>query len=212
MVLGSFATDRPVCFIATRAELHAVLPDWRTPLPLAVERLSKNPLTGAAITVRTDDPGPDVPVAVPASLPFEHVLLPNEEDWESRYVALDLALAGDVGFAPDYFRDFQALLATMAARGLDHQAVLGGDATSDPRWVVTVPQRIASRLSALEEDSLAGTLEAWNRRSPSASTADDLRDLWSLARSALARKREVYLWLDAPPRRCSVHRPHRGRG
>jgi len=207
---ASFSTDRPVCFIATRAELRAALPGWRTPLPAAVERRGVNPFTGVTIKVRTRDPGPDQPVTVPASLPFEHVLLPNEEDWESRYVALDLALAGEEGRAPDHFREPDALNAIIAARGLDQDALVGESAQSDPRWVLVVPQQVVSRLDSLEEGSLGAALEAWNRCSPTTSTFDDLRDLWSLAKRAIAQRREMFLWLDAPPHRCSRHRPHRG--
>jgi hypothetical protein len=180
---------------------------WR----FRIERLGRNPFTGKPMTLKTRDPGPDVTVAVPASLPFEHVHLPNEEDWETRYIALDMALAGEDGRAPDHYRDFDAQLATMIARGLYEEALFGGDASDDPRWVFVVPERLVIRLAALEEHALGDILETWNARSPSASTLDDLRDLWSLAWRAGAQQREMFLWLDAPPHRCSVHRPHRGR-
>jgi hypothetical protein len=209
MARPSFDTDRIACFVATRAELHAALPGWRIPLPMPVERPGRNPFNGKPTVLKTRDPGPDGPVAIPPSLAFEHVLLPNEEDWESRYVALDLALAGDDGRAPDPFGDPDALAAIMTARGLDESALLGGDWPYDPRWVFAVPQRLTAGLNALREDSLGAILVSWNLRSPSPSTLDDLRDLWTLAGSATAQQREVFLWLDAPPHRCTVHRPHR---
>ncbi len=209
----SFSTDRPVCFIATGAELRAALPGWREPLPEAAERTGVNPFTGTAFRTRTRDPGPDVPCRIPASLPFEHVLLPNEEDWESRYVALDVVLAGQEGVAPDSLGETDALLAMMATRGLDRPALFGGDTASDPRWVLTVPTSFAARLNELDAAALPATLGAWRLRSPaaSASTLDDLRDLWLLARSAFTQRREMFLWLDAPAHRCSLHRPHQRR-
>jgi hypothetical protein len=209
MARGSFDTDRMACFVATRAELRDALPDWRVPLLVAVERRGKNPFTGKPIVLKTRDPGPDGPVTIPASLSFEHALLPSEEDWEGRYIALDLVLSGDDGPVPDQF-DHDAVLTTLNARGLDEDALLGGDWPNDPRWVVVVPQRLVFALNALREDSLGAILASWNLRSPSASTLEDLRDLWSLARSATAQQREMFLWLDAPPHRCPRHRPHRG--
>jgi hypothetical protein len=205
-----FDTERMASFIATRTELGDALGDWRVPLTRPIERLGRNPFTGKLMTLKTRDPGPDVPVTVPSWLPFEHVLLPNEEDWESRYIALDLALAGEDGRAPDFFQDLEAQLAMMAARGLDHHALVGADTLGDPRWVLVVPKQLVRRLAAFEECALGATLEAWNVRSPSTSTLDDLRNLWSLARRAVAQQREMFLWLDAPPHRCPVHRPHRG--
>ena len=206
----AFDTERMASFIATRDELYTALPDWRVPLPVAVERPGKNPFTGRPMILRTRDPGPDDGVVVPSSLAFEHVLLPNEEDWESRYLALDLALAGEDVRAPDYFRDFDRLLGMMTERGLNADALVGADVLADPRWVLLVPPRIVSALNAREEGSLGATLESWNTRSPSASTLEDLIDLWTLARRAKDQGREMFLWLDAPPHRCSVHRPHRG--
>jgi hypothetical protein len=210
MVRASFDTDRMACFLATRSELHAALPDWRIPLPVAVERRGKNPFTGKAMVLKTRDPGPDGPVTIPASLAFEHVLLPNEEDWESRYIALDLVLSGDDEPVPDPFGDPETLVAAMSARGLFENALLGGDWPYDPRWVLVVPQKIVAGLNALREDLLDATLLSWNLRSPSPGTLDDLRDLWTMARSATMQQREMFLWLDAPPHRCSRHRPHRG--
>jgi hypothetical protein len=206
---SSFKTDRPACFLATFAELRAALPDWRVPLSSAVARLTKNPFTGKPLTARTRDPGPDNPARIPSFLPFDHALLPNEEDWEHRYIALDLALSGEAARAPN-FDDWEGVTERLEARGLNEDALLGGAVDAgDPRWVVTVPRRLVAGLCELELGQLPRLLGEWNSRSPSASTEEDLRDLWLLARRSTAQERGMFLWLDAPPHRCSVHRPHR---
>jgi hypothetical protein len=199
MARAAFDTDRIACFAATRAELHGALPGWRVPLPAPIERMGKNPFTGKPMILKTRDPGPDRPVALPASLPFEHVLLPSVEDWESRYVALDLTLAGDDGCAPDHFSDSGALVDIMIERGL-YDYALFGDVLQE-HWVLAVPQRLVAMLNSLADDSLGVFLTSWNLRSPSPSTLDDLRDLWTLARSANAQQREMFLWLVPPPHR-----------
>jgi hypothetical protein len=206
---ASFETDRPACFIATFSELRTALPDWRVPLPSPIARVGKNPLTGKPLTVSTRDPGPDEPTRVPRVLAFEHALLPNEEDWEHRYIALDLALSGEAARAPD-FADWEGVAEQLEARGLHEDALLGGAVDAgDPRWVVTVPRRLVAGLRELDDRQLPRLLDEWNSRSPSASAEEDLRDLWMLARRATAQGQGMFLWLDAPPHRCSGHRPHR---
>jgi len=198
MAGASFDTDRMACFVARRTELYAALPDWRVPLPAAVEREGKNPFTGTPLIVKTRDPGPDGPVTIPPTLPFEHALLPNEEDWEIRYLALDLILAGDDSPVP-VFGDFEALFAIMAARGLDDEPLLGGAWPYDPRWVHVVPQRLITGLNALREDSLHEILASWNCGHP--------------ARARWTTYATCGRWLTGPPcnsERCSSgSTPHR---
>lgn len=158
----------------------------------------KNPFSGESMVLKTRDPGPNRSVAVPASLPFEHVLLPSEEDWESRYLALDLALAGDERHAPP-FDELDAFACIVLERGLEDQALFGDERPE--HWVHDVPQRIVAALNALAEDSLVALLTSWNLRSPSLSTLQDLRDLWTLAGSATAQHREMFLWLVPPTHR-----------
>ncbi len=207
--MHGFDTRHFACFIATRAELRAVLPGWRVPLPAPVRRTVPNPFTGEPVLVYTRDPGPDLAAPVPPRLPFEHALLPNEEDWESRYLALDLSLSGLPGAAPSHFTDAEGLHGALSERGLTVSALLGGDSCEDPRWVYGVPSRLIVALNALALDSLEVELGRWNARSPSRSELADLNDLWTMAQRATAQAREMFLWVDAPPHRCSVHHPHR---
>lgn len=148
----------------------------------------------------TLDPGPHVypPVyaKVPPTLPFEHALPPNEEDWESRYLALDYALSNAPARAPEFF-EYDALDDAMRPRGLVSPALLGGEEA----WIWVVPSRIIAALGALEKASLASTLDGWNQRSPAQNRPEDLVALSELARNATAARRDMFLWVIPPPHR-----------
>jgi hypothetical protein len=194
----AFDTNRTACFVSGFSELRAALPGWRVPLPSRIERTVPNPFTGKPVQTWTRDPGPDGPARVPERLRFEHVLLPYDEDWERRYLALDLVLSGEPGLAPE-FGDGEALCDALFERGLQVDALFGGEAHS--RWVYGVPQRIGSALCAIDGASVAAVVDAWNARASASSSVGELEALLRLARSAARQGRGLFLWLDPPPER-----------
>jgi hypothetical protein len=192
-----FETQRVAAFLASRAELQAALPGWRTPLPEPGERTGVNPFTGAPVRVmRTRDPQPGVPVPVPESLPFEHILLPDRDDWISDYVVLDLVLFGESDISvPEWDADANFVV-LMKGRGLFESPLHGRSG----RLLLTVPSRVVLALNAMEDRELGRVLAEWNARSSSQNTREELTQFWQLARRATEQGRELFLWLDMQPR------------
>jgi hypothetical protein len=140
-------------------------------------------------------------------LPFEHVLVPRHaEDWEARYLALDLALDSDPARAPwdaeNHDIDYAELDRMMKRRRLIDEPLSagGGDpnASNDPRWLYLVPRRMVDKLAAIAPVDMPTMLAEWNARSPSKNAADDLEGLSELAARAIASKRDMFAWLCHP--------------
>lgn len=170
-----FDTDRCVAFYASLDELASALPEWRRE-PFVV---AQNPFSVER-------------AKVPPQLPFEHVALAAGEDWEARYLALDLALSREPGVDLD---DVDPLL---EERGLEQQALFGGLFGGDPRWLNLVPERLVDRLAALDDGELDAELTQWNARSHAPNSIDHLRALRSIARKSRARGVPMYMWLVHP--------------
>ena len=184
-----FHAGNMALFIASGRDLTAAFPGWRVPLREAIRRPVRNRFTGELFECRTYDPGPDVSAPVPEILPFDHVLIPSEEIWEERYLALDMALSGDSESMEAL--DAEELLLTLKARGLSDQALCNHAVECD---VTVVPQRLTKALVALEISSLPDFLAAWNRRSPRDNSLSELRALWELAERASLQGKEMFVW------------------
>jgi len=169
----------------------------RVPLPSPVERMDVNPFTGKPVRgSATRDPQPGVDAEVPETLAFEHITLPDRDDWISDYVILDLLLAGKEDVAiPEWDRDAE-FVSVMKARGLFEMPLYGLRRC----LLLSVPSRIRIALSALTEVQLEGLLIKWNAHSSSPNTLEELTQLWSLACHAADQHREMFLWLDTQPR------------
>ncbi len=186
MESSGFDTRTSVVFIATAGEIAAALPGWRRLSPS--DKLAWQP---------------EAPR--PASLPFEHVRVPRRaEDWEARYLALDLALEGDPARAPwdDEYQDvdWEELDKSLRRRRLiDEPLSAGGDVIPyDPLWLYLVPRRMTEKLAAITPADLPAVLAEWNARSPSKNAAGDLEALSKLAAMAIASERDMYAWLRHP--------------
>ena len=191
-----FPTNRIAYFVATRAELRAALPDWRVPAAVPTERFGVNPFTGRPLVLKaTRDPAPGRVAATPAYLPFECALPRHEEDWEARYLALEVTLANEDVSIPAWTEP--ELIDLMGSRGLCEEALLGGQEC----WVYVLPVRMVGALLALREGELPGVLSNWNARSPSENEPGDLEALWALVRAGAAQGREAFVWVDAPASR-----------
>jgi hypothetical protein len=187
--LRGFHAGNMALFIATGPDLTAAFPGWRVPLREAIRRPVRNRFTGELFECRTYDPGPDVSAPVPEILPFDHVLIPSEEVWEERYLALDIALSGDTESME--VLDAEQLLLTLKARGLSDQALCNHAVECD---VTVVPQRLTKALVALEKSSLPDLLATWNRHSPKDNSMSELRALWELVGRASVQGKEMFVW------------------
>jgi hypothetical protein len=182
-----FDARRCATFRATRCSLSEALPGWRT--FTVVDKLQWQP---------------EAPV--PSRLPFDHVLLPRgAEDWEARWLELDYALSGErVGpMSWDATGDVEWSIVARAMRDreLDREPLSrGGDGLEDPRWVLAVPSRLTKLLAELSQGGqgsgrLGELASRWDAGCPSGNDRDHLVELADLARRAIERKEEIFVWL-----------------